>query len=195
MRRLYDWLRRSTKSRCEDKLMARSEVWKPVPGHGGEYVASSLGRIARVVGYSGASGYVQICLKRSNKPFKAHSTGRKNRQLLQGYAHHLVALAFLGQPPKGKTQVNHKDLNRSNNRPENLEWCNQRENLAHWRRLGGAQRDAKMRPWKSSVSQWQRIRSLYATNNFSMQDLAYRFKLSKGGVRWIIHSSRYREAA
>lgn len=176
--------------------MARSgciERWLPVPGHGNQFVASSLGRIARVVGAMGANGYQQICFKRSMKPFKSHSIGRKWPEQSRGYAHHLVALAFIGPAPKGKNQINHKDLNKANNRPENLEWSNQRENLAHWRRMRPDQQTCG-KPWKSSVSDWKKIRELCA-NGASYGEAAKKFGLSASGVKWIVKSPKYREAA
>lgn len=45
--------------------------------------------------------------------------------------HRLVAFAFLGKPPLPSTQVNHLDLNRANNRKENLVYCTHEENLTH----------------------------------------------------------------
>jgi hypothetical protein len=45
--------------------------------------------------------------------------------------HRLVAFAFLGKPPLPSTQVNHLDLNRGNNRLENLTYCTHEENLTH----------------------------------------------------------------
>lgn len=44
--------------------------------------------------------------------------------------HRLVTYAFLGVPLI-KKQVNHKDVNKLNNRVTNLEWCNQSENILH----------------------------------------------------------------
>jgi hypothetical protein len=66
------------------------------------------------------------------KPFK--DTNGYHRVSLCGkdYAvHRLVANAFL---PKieNKDLVNHKDLNKTNNNIENLEWCNSRENATHY---------------------------------------------------------------
>lgn len=44
------------------------------------------------------------------------------------YAHRLVALAWLPNP-KNLPQVNHKDEDRQNNRPNNLEWCDASYNI------------------------------------------------------------------
>lgn len=46
------------------------------------------------------------------------------------FVHRLVAECFI-KPIKGKTHVNHKDLNKENNNIENLEWCNCYENNQH----------------------------------------------------------------
>jgi hypothetical protein len=176
----------------------QTEQWRPVPGLESLFIVSSLGRVARMVGHVSANRYRHVCMPKKLWLFKGHSMGatKKGREGVRVYVHHLVALAFIGPPPDPlKSQINHKDLDRSNNRVENLEWCSQQENMAHWRRMRPGQREAKLRPWKSSVAEWHKIRRLYTTGRFSMQDLADKFGLSKGGVRWAIRSPRYREAA
>lgn len=171
------------------------EEWRPVPGMEDLYIASSLGRVARMVGHASAAGYRHVCVPRKLVVLKGHSMGAstKHRNHYRVFAHHLVALAFLGAPPEGKTQVNHKDLNRSNNRCTNLEWCNQQENLAHWRKMrpGVATCD---KPWKSSVSDWQAIRRL-CMSGVPRKEVAAKFGLTVSGVRWILKSPKYREAA
>jgi HNH endonuclease/NUMOD4 motif len=55
----------------------------------------------------------------------------------KAYVHHLVAMAFIGNPPgplgckSGQYTVNHKDFDRTNNRLENLEWMTNIENKIH----------------------------------------------------------------
>lgn len=110
------------------------EEWLPVPGWEGLYEISSTGRIKtlpRVVPHwrGGVStrperfmalrpdkdGYLQVTFKRPgvSEHFRVHR---------------LVALAFLGRPPEGKTWALHRDGNVANNSSSNLYWGDQADN-------------------------------------------------------------------
>lgn len=63
-------------------------------------------------------GYVEYVLTDINKT-KWHIQGQR-----------IVAYLFIPKP-NGKDYVNHKDLNRRNNKVENLEWVSHSENIKH----------------------------------------------------------------
>lgn len=113
-----------------------SEEWRPVVGWEGMYEVSSLGRVKsvnrRIVSSSGVvqpvvgrvlaqkqcrDGYLMVCLCRNNKPWFSS-------------VHRLVSAAFIPNPC-GLPQVNHKNLDKSDNRVCNLEWVTQEQNTEH----------------------------------------------------------------
>ena len=51
------------------------------------------------------------------------------------YVHRMVVICFLSNK-KNKPQVNHLDGNRSNNNIKNLEWCTNKENNKHAKKIG-----------------------------------------------------------
>lgn len=103
------------------------ETWKPICSPWSRYSASSLGRIrddkrGRILKISrttqaGRYTYMKASLVREDGERKLCSV------------HRLVAMAFV--PGNQEHDVNHKDLDKANNKPENLEWVSHRDNVLH----------------------------------------------------------------
>ena len=101
----------------EDYLM--EEVWKPIPNCNG-YFASSLGRIKR------ADGKI---MKQWGTPYLVINLvqGDIQRKFL---VHRLVCATF-HENPDNKSDVNHINGNKFDNRAVNLEWVSHKENMRH----------------------------------------------------------------
>jgi hypothetical protein len=108
------------------------EIWRDIPGRGGLYEASTLGRIRRSPTSLPLGNVIPgriLRLKVARNGYVRASLCIRGRNVT-AVVHRLVAAAFLGECPAGY-QVNHRDGVKTNNRPENLEYCSQRENMRH----------------------------------------------------------------
>lgn len=96
------------------------EIWKPLRNFP-SYNGSTEGRIMNIrtqrilKTFINEKGYEKVCL-------------RKNNQQYTVSVHKVIAETFLGEHPG--MDVRHKDLDRSNNRPDNLEWCTRAESIS-----------------------------------------------------------------
>ena len=116
---------------------AMEELWKPVPSKPG-IKASSWGRVQLPASNAGMPNGSE----RSYHPkptygykMKASKTARHmyfglaNRKFGNMKIHRLVCEAFHGPAPFSRAVVIHLDEDALNNRPENLRWGTQKENL------------------------------------------------------------------
>ena len=100
---------------------------KDVKGFEGRYQVNELGEIFNAKGRemrphrNAKTGYLQLCLRKNGRPFLC-------------YVHRIVAEAFLS-PDSSRPEVNPKDLNKQNNKPENLEWVTRKENIGSCKRV------------------------------------------------------------
>jgi hypothetical protein len=123
-----------------------NEIWKDIEGYDGAYQVSNMGRVKSVARVTtrlcqygireyriperimrtrfGTSGYLCVNL---------HHEGKQVTEMI----HRLVALHFCKGYADGMT-VNHIDEVKTNNRADNLEWCDRQYNINYgtgkWRR-------------------------------------------------------------
>ena len=106
------------------------EIWKDVRGYEGLYKISNVGNVMSIKQHRYKKqnyvlkydvdwkGYARVKLWRNNKG--------KNYKV-----HRLVAQAFIPNL-ENKLTVNHKDLNKLNNKLTNLEWATYKEQATHY---------------------------------------------------------------
>lgn len=162
------------------------EVFKDVLGYEGLYQVSNYGRVKslkrenifycglrkeflkrpvkeKILSFNKSNrGYLQVCLTKNGK-YRTYTV------------HRMVAIAFI--PNKNnKSQVNHKDGNKENNRVDNLEWCSPKENSNHAFKTG-LSKPHNMRKVKqydlegNFIKLWNSMIDFYKENNLNLKSV------------------------
>lgn len=117
--------------------MDKNVNWRDVKGYEGLFIVSDQGQVlklpridalGKVYGFKSmkgginADGYVRVGLQKDGKERKV-------------FLHRIVMESFSDEIPEG-CEVNHKNLNKQDNRLENLEWTSHCENMNHAKKNG-----------------------------------------------------------
>lgn len=101
------------------------EIWKAIPQFEGLYSVSNLGRIMSHKRLYVRGGPVKPWPIRGG--YLAVDLGYTRAQKV----HRLVLITFVGNPPEGMNDANHKNGIVTDNRLTNLEWCSRSSNTRH----------------------------------------------------------------
>lgn len=108
------------------------EEWRDIAGYEGLYQVSNFGRVKSL--NFGRTG-VQKVLKTQKYPNKyVKADLRHNGTIHTKSIHRLVAEAFIPNL-ENKSDVNHIDGDKHNNRVDNLEWATRSENMRHCKEI------------------------------------------------------------
>lgn len=139
------------------------EIWKPIKGFEGYYEISDKGRV-KSLGRLVLRRTSNIHTKEKILKLPPCKNGyivthlHKDGKAYHSYVHRLVADAFLPNP-YNKTEIDHIDTDRSNNKVENLRWCTRSENNYNPitnKRMSLSHIGHKLK--KESIEKWRKTR-------------------------------------
>jgi len=163
-----------------------NENWKAT--YNGNYEVSDLGRVrrtdtGRILKPLTGSRYLRVQL---------YQNGHGEHRVI----HQLVLEAFVGMRPEGK-EANHKNLNRLDNRLENLEWISHSENLDHARQNGHwpiGERHGSAKLTEDNVREIRRLHRLKDRrygSPYTAGRLAKRFGVTQKAVWHIVNGTTW----
>lgn len=116
-----------------DLTLLKNEIWKDIQGYEGLYQISNYGRVKSL--FYKQQKIEQIMRYTDNGYGYSRVMLSKNGKTKVFYVHRLVAEAFVPNT-ENKSQVNHKNGIKTDNRWFMLEWTTPKENTNHARRIG-----------------------------------------------------------
>lgn len=158
------------------------EIWKDINNYDGLYQISNYGRVKSLA----TRFKIDKVLKSKQTKIKYLSVVLcKDKHQNRKYIHRLVAQAFIPNPDN-LPQVNHKDGDKTNNHYKNLEWCTPHENMLHAYKNNLKGNGEKMFNAKLNNINVIEIREKYNTKQYTQQQLANNYNVSRQLVGMVI---------
>ena len=104
----------------------KNEKWKDIAGYDGMYQVSDLGRVRSL-----KFGKVRVLRPQKNNNGYLIVGLYKDGKRKGITVHRLVANAFIPNDDESKTQINHINEDKSENKVSNLEWCSAQYNVTY----------------------------------------------------------------
>ena len=170
--------------------------WKDVKGYEGLYLVSDEGEVyslPRIVN-NGRGTYVtggRLLKPGKRAQYYSFVILSDGENIEHKSLHRLVAEAFIPNP-NDYPEVNHIDENKTNNRPENLEWCDHKYNNNYGSKAT-SNRGQKNSQNKFSEDMIKEIKRLYKHGDpeFGTMGLSKKFGISAPHISAIIHGKRW----
>jgi hypothetical protein len=161
---------------------------KQIPGFDNYFMSSDLqiykklvNRLKKINFSIPKSGY---------KTVKLRKNGKEHSLLL----HRLIAICYIGHPPKDKPFVCHNNGNKLDNRIENLRWDNQTGNMKDciFHGTRACTKGENNGRHKLSNTDIKKILTLYSTGKYSQPKLGKLFKVCKSTIGNIVRKESWK---
>lgn len=156
------------------------ELYKEIEGFEGVYEVSNIGNVRRI-----GKDLPLRPLPLKNKYMRVDLS--KNGIAVHKSVHRLVAQAFIANP-LNLSSVNHKDLDKSNNSSDNLEWCSCKQNSEH---ASNNDRFLSEEEHHSNILKRSEVLDILSMSNMSSRAIGKLFGVSKTTILNIRNNKRW----
>ena len=166
------------------------EEWKDIDGYDGVYQVSNCGR-TRSFKWNKYRILKKTCDTKGYIINGFYLSGK--RKIFR--VHRLVGMSFIPNPKNYET-INHLNLNKADNRVENLEWCSHMQNVQH-AIMSGVHPVCIPRGSKNAMSKLDKktiliIRSLYKNKKYTQKEIAKKFKVHPETIYRIVNKKTWK---